>query len=176
MKKFLLGLVTLVVALGMFSSCEEDEDRDLAIVLSGEWEGDFGAFYTISINGSKPEPYRAEYTRLQFTPFRDYSKRGYGTEIDFYGPRSPYPELAYKFRWEVEDGVIYIEFIGHDNMDLVLNDFKMDSKWFTGKIDGKRFSLEKMTDFYDWTPWDDYFVTHPDQPSSSHEMTDRERN
>lgn len=172
MKKILLGLMALV-AFSCFTSCKDDDDRDLAIVLSGEWEGDFGAYYTRDFKGDR-EIVRASYSQLVFTPRHEYSKSGYGTEADVYVRNSREKDIyTYNFRWEVEDGVIYIEFVGYDDIDdLVLDDYKMDSSYFTGKLNGKSFRLEKMSSHYEWTPYDDFFTKKPDQPDPGHHIRD----
>lgn len=171
MKKFLFNLLIVVSAFCAFSSCKEDEDRDIAVILSGEWEGNFGATYTVSMSGSRPESYSTKKTRLQFTPSRDYSKHGSGVEVDIYSD-GPFRELVYEFKWTVDDGRIFFEFPEYEGMDFVIENYKMDSDSFYGYINDKRFNLHKLADYYDWTPYHDYFNKHPEQPGSRHEIDD----
>jgi len=172
MKKILFAMMVAIVALSSFSSCKEDEDRDIAMILSGKWEGNFGATYSVSISGSRTESYSTKTTSLTFDPHRDYGKRGSGLEVDNYGSGAPIPELVYEFFWSVNERVIHFEFPDYEGMDFDICDYELDSEYFRGTINGKKFKLRKVSDYYDWTPYKDYHSLHPDQPSSGHDIQD----
>jgi len=171
MKQILFNLLIVVAALCSFSSCKDDDDRNLAIVLSGEWEGNFGANYTISINGSTPQTYSTRKSHLVFDPKYDYAKRGNGFEIDYYD-NGPYDYLRYDFKWKVEDGIITLTFLDFDPIEtLVIDNYDMDSDDFWGTIGDKTFHLSKIVNHYDWTSYDSFSRREGEDVETDHNMS-----
>ena len=84
MKKIYSSLMMIAVALFTaftFSSCDDDVEE--AMILSGEWTGDFGMYYEYR------NPYTgqwmdfdADYTNLVFYPAYEYATHGTGQQVD----------------------------------------------------------------------------------------------
>lgn len=154
-KNYLAMLLGALVAFVSFTSCTDDDDVR-GMVLSGEWEGDFDMYYDYEYSWGKVERFYANLTYLEFLPF-DYSyNSGYGYQVDFYDDySSPYDEIYHSFLWEVRYGTIYIRYKGEHEWDTYLRDYQMTNNRLTGYFEDtyNRFSLVKLTDYYDWTPY-----------------------
>lgn len=147
-KLFLLLSVLLATSL---VSCDDDVTK--SVKLSGEWEGDFGMCYdATNPYTSISRRFYASYTYLYFQPHHDYSTYGTGKQIDFYN-EGPYSKQYYYFRWEVEDGHIILTYPSNRNLNIVIDSYRLTNSRFTGYINGERFDLDKLSDFY---AWDDY--------------------
>ncbi len=137
-----------LVAMISFSSCNSD-DQDEAMVLSGEWKGDWNMWY-IDDYGVKHYAYD---TYLKLVPSSSYSTRGYGIQEDYYRT-GRYRYLWYKFNWEVRNGILYLEYPYDHDLDTFIRDYSLSNDYFSGYFgnSSKRFRLVKLTDWYSWTP------------------------
>ena len=155
MKKSYLGMMLgAVVALGSFTSCDEDDTKGM--VLSGEWEGQFGMYYEYQYKWGDYERFFADYTYLDFVPYSDSYKSGYGYQVDFYDDYdSPYSEIYHSFTWQVKGGTIYLTYRGEREWDTFIRDYQMSNSELRGYFEytDTRFSLRKVSDYYDWTPY-----------------------
>ncbi|MDO4496615.1 MAG: hypothetical protein Q4B58_02090 [Bacteroidales bacterium] len=152
MKKFQQILMAFAAMIIGFSSCGDD-DVDQAMVLSGEWEGDFGMSYCIDWHGEEIW-FDADYSVLTFIPAYDLATHGTGYEMDYY-MYGPYESEFFKFRWKVDGGEVIIKYYDPSLNDLYINNYYMDNDYFGGRFQesGMKFKLFKRKDFYDWTPW-----------------------
>lgn len=154
MKKACNYIMMLMVALTVFSltSCQDD-DIDQAYDMNGIWQG--------TIQG---EYYHDRYgrdgrwdTEIQFVQDGDFSRGGYGVEVDY----SYYTGRAYesRFYWEVRNGRILLDY--DDGYSVIIRDYELyyigSGMRFRGYFDNYRtgeamasFSLVKVSDWTDW--------------------------
>ncbi|MCQ2147878.1 MAG: hypothetical protein MJZ16_10220 [Bacteroidales bacterium] len=142
----LIGFVSVFA----FAAC--DIDTAQSVVLSGNWQGDFGMFYTYRVGG---RTYRFDSydTELVFYPKYDYATYGYGKEIDYY-EYGPYEYQVYYFNWEIVDGIVYLDYPSDHNLSTAISDYQMTNCSFSGYFgdSDSRFNLTKVYDYYEWTP------------------------
>jgi hypothetical protein len=157
MKKFYSNLMMMAVALFSvvtFTSC--DEDIDEAMILSGEWSGDFGMYYEAQHpRTGRWYAFDAEYTNLKFYQYDEYSTRGYGKQVDFYR-EGPYAYQYYDFYWEVRNGIIYLDYPYDPELNVAIRDYRLNYSKFSGWIGDVHFELYKLRDFY-WDSYDGYY-------------------
>lgn len=142
-------LLLAVITMGLVSSCSED--REVAITLSGEWEGDFGMYYTYG-----GRTYDSYDTYIVFYPDHEYAKKGYGIQEDYY-KYGPYRRQYYRFYWRVSGGDIFLEYPRDPELNTVIRDYKISERRFTGYFgsSSSRFYLDKLSSPYDWRHCDD---------------------
>lgn len=151
MKQFYRTLALAWIALlpiVAFTSC--DEDTEEAMVLSGEWTGDFNMYYTDRYGYE----YDAAYTDLRMIPAYDYATYGTGQQVDFYSRPCPVRYQSFYFTWEVRNGRIYLTYPYDHNLDVVIRDYRLNESRFTGYFGdtNSSFYLRKLSGFY----WGDY--------------------
>lgn len=151
MKKIYTSLMMLAMALfsvTILTSC--DEDIEEAMMLSGEWTGDFGMYYAYEnpYTGRVME-FDASHTNLVFYPDYEYSTHGTGQQIDYYN-YGPYTYRYYYFEWKVRNGRVHMYYPDAPELNAVISNYRMTDNSFSGYIGGVRFSLMKLYDFYRW--------------------------
>ncbi len=152
MKHFKIWAFMLLMTLscGIFTSC--DEDRDLSMVISGEWYGDFGMSYDAMVYG-RPMTFYATESRVVFYPHHNYATYGTGTQVDFYA-NGPYESIYYRFRWTTRNGVIYLTYPYEDSyLNTEISDYWLSDSRFEGFFGwtDSRFCLHKISGYYDWS-------------------------
>lgn len=149
MKKtnLLLTCLMAMFTLFAFTSCDT-EDHDRAMVLSGEWTGYFGMYY---FDGYRE--YDAYRTDISFTPAPGHRPYGTGIQVDHYRYPAPYSYLYYRFNWEIRNGVIYLSYPYDPELDVAIYEYDMTNNSLTGYVGTTWFSLRKIYDYYDWTPY-----------------------
>ena len=154
MKKFSHLLVPILAALCTLglTSCE-DQDSTQAMVLSGQWTGDFGMYYDYEYRG-RVYSFDADYTDIVFYPQYDFATYGWGKQVDYYYD-GPYAYQYYRFYWSVDRGIIYLRYPYAPELNTTISDYRMNNDRLTGWFEGtnSRFSLYKIVDYYDWTPY-----------------------
>lgn len=147
------SLLLAAVCFGSFVSCDEDDMKGM--VLSGDWEGNFGMYYTID-DGYHYKTYDSYDSDLSFIPYSNSYSSGYGYETDYY-KFGPYDEIYHAFTWEVRNGTIYIDYRSPSDAHLstYMRDYHMTNDELTGYFGdtGSRFTLYKYHDQYDWKPY-----------------------
>lgn len=171
--KFYLFAMMAIMSCGMFTSCDEDVEE--AMVLSGEWVGDFGMNYTDRYGNT----YECYDTNLRFYQYNSYSRSGRGEQVDFYYDEDPYRwggrhdhrflymKQYYRFEWTISNGVIHLRYPHNPQLNIDIYDYRLTSRYFDGYIGDSRtpFSLDKLVDFgwneydrygdfYEWNYWD----------------------
>lgn len=156
-----LILAIITMAIGLFSSCSLMEDADKAKVLSGEWKGDFGMYYYYADRSGHTEKFESHYTRICFIPNYENSRSGTGIQVDYYD-EGPYEYQYYQFSWSVSDGAIYLTYDYDHELDTRISDYHLKNDYFRGTFSssGIPFTLYKITDYYDWTPYVDAYGSH----------------
>lgn len=153
-KNWMKSLALGVMAIISLASC--DRDQEVAINIAGEWHGDFGVYYTEIERDRYGQiheyTYRASDSYLRFIPEYTYATYGRGTQVDYYdGGR--YELGYYQFDWEVRNGSIYLTYIDCPELNVRIDRYRMDDLYFSGRIGNTNFSLRKIADYYDWTPF-----------------------
>jgi len=145
-----------VIAAAALSACDEDVNKSM--VLSGQWEGDFGMYYDYTYNGETIR-FDCYDTRLVFYPDYDYATHGYGKEVDYYD-YGPYEYQYYYFNWEIRDGIVYLDYPYDRNLSTQIYDYRMNDFRFTGHFGNSdsKFRLNKIADYYCWDPYYDYYM------------------
>ena len=161
MMKKMYNYLVLLAALTMgltFASCD-DEDVSIAMNLSGDWQGDFGMYFS---DGWRE--YDAAYTYLRFTPRYDYATEGMGEEIDFFDVRSPIRSQSFLFKWRVVNGVLQLRYLYAPELDVDIRNYVMDRNYFSGRVANTTFTLGKLYDYYGWygSTYDDYYGHYND--------------
>lgn len=155
MKKYLLSISCLLVSIFAFTSCDDDVTK--SIVISGEWRGDFGMYYTYWYDNEELT-FDSYDTYIEFIPAYDYATYGYGKQVDYYD-YGPYEYQYYYFDWEIQKGVIYLTYRNDHNLGTQIHDYHLNNDVFSGLCEGatSRFKLYKLTDYYDWSEYDGYY-------------------
>lgn len=155
--KRLFTLLALALPL-VLASCDGDNDYYEARVLSGQWTGDMGMYY------SETNPYTgqtvyfdADYTDIVFYPDYDYATHGYGKQVDYY-TYSPVKRMYFYFDWEVINGRIYISYPYDPELSAVISNYSLNDRRFKGLIgiNNTPFTLYKIAGYYDWEYYNDY--------------------
>ena len=129
-------------------------DRGRASVITGQWQGDFGMYYSVQ------HPYTgqlvtfdANYSYVQF--YSDYygARSGWGKQIDFYRT-GPYQYQYYQFYWEVRNGVLYLTYPQDHNLDVAIYDYYLDNQYFTGRMGTSNFQFRLSKLSYNY--WNSY--------------------
>lgn len=146
--KHLFISILALTATATFTSCDEDVDQ--AMMMSGQWRGDFGMFYYYRY-GNRVYRFDSYDTDIIFYPKYDYATYGSGKQIDYYF-EGPYSYQYYYFDWSIKDGVIYLTYPYDHELDADIYNYYMDEDRFYGRFGNSdsRFSLYKLTDYYDW--------------------------
>ncbi len=121
-------------------------DRQRANVISGEWQGDFGMYYTaIHPISGKAVTFEAAYSYLLVQNDYAGARRGVGKQIDFYRT-GPYEYQYYLFYWEVRNGVLYLTYPQDSNLNVAIYDYYLSNSIFTGRVgnSGFRFRLTSL--------------------------------
>jgi len=150
---YLFFVFCIMASAIVLSSCEYIEDGRKSMVLSGEWRGDFGMYYTYR-DGRGEYSFDSYDTRITFIPAYDHAHYGRGMQVDYYD-YGPYEYQYYHFSWSVDGGVIYLTYDYDHNLDTRISDYHMTNDYLTGVFDysGTSFRLHKIVDYYDWTPY-----------------------
>ena len=151
----LLNTIALLVMCVAFTSCENEDVKE-SIVLSGQWRGDWGMYYQIEHRG-RVYTYDSYDTDIVFYPDYDYATYGYGYQVDWYD-YGPYERLSFRFKWSIDNGIVKIYYPGYPEYDTFIRDYRLSNDYFSGYLGNSntRFSLGKLRDYYDWTPYSYY--------------------
>lgn len=179
----LLSLAFLAFSLFGLTACElyigDDSyyphgggDRQRANVISGEWEGNFGMYYTIANPYTgQATTFDANYTYVRFMSNYPGARSGTGQQIDFYRS-GPYEYQYYRFLWEVRNGVLYLTYPQDHNLDVAIYDYYLSDRYFSGRMGDSnfafqlgrlsynhwnRFSGDYMYGVYDSWDWGSYY-------------------
>ena len=145
-----LRLASLMASLLVLcTSCMDDDTRE-SMDLSGQWTGDFGMYYNYEYRG-KVYTFDSYDTDIVFYPDYNYATHGYGYEVDYY-EYGPYEKMSLRFNWEINRGIIYLDYPGYSEYSTQIRDYYLTDEHFTGYFVNStgRFSLRKLTDYYDW--------------------------
>ena len=152
MKKIftLLNLVALLSLGALTASCERDPDTEESMVLSGQWQGDWGLSYDYEYRG-RVYTFDSFDTDIVFYPDYDYATHGYGYQVDWYRT-GPYSRMSFRFEWSIRNGVINVAYPGYPEYDTTIYDYTLTNDYFAGRMGdhGLRFNLTKLADYYDW--------------------------
>ena len=151
---YLFLALCMVASAMVFSSCEYIEDGKKSMVLSGEWRGDFGMYYTYLDRYGNERTYDSYDTHISFVPAYDHAHYGTGVQVDYY-EQGPYEYQYYRFHWSVDGSVIYLTYDYDHDLDTRISDYHMTNDYLSGIFDysGTSFRLYKLVDYYDWTPY-----------------------
>ena len=177
---------SFMMAMFSFSSCEEWQDINQSMALSGEWRGDFGMYYDYIDGRGRRYTFDCYDSRISFIPAYAHASYGRGTQVDYYD-YGPYEYLYYKFSWSVENGVVYLSYDYDHELDVRISNYSMNNDYFSGifSSSGNSFRLRKIADYYNWTPyvniygyedrygWDyDYYYDAPFSRSEGEQLAD----
>jgi len=144
----------LLLAAGIFASCDSDTHR--AVILSGEWRGDFGMFYEYQYYNPRfdrdvVERFDSYDTYIVFYPDYNYASHGWGKQVDYYNA-GPYTHQYYRFEWAIERGVIKLFYPSDPELSTNIVDYRLSNDMFTGYFTNSidPFHLNKLSSFYDW--------------------------
>lgn len=147
--KFINILLVSLCLTSVLTSCDTDPDHNVARILSGEWYGDFGMYYTYEHHG-RVYTFDSYDTDIKFFPDHDYATYGTGYQIDYYA-HGPYEYQCYSFKWEILDTRIYLDYIDAPELSTCISDYEVVNNHFTGWFDGTDsfFDLVKTENYYD---------------------------
>lgn len=150
----MMTIAAIIAAAFSFSACDNDRilDTNQSIVLSGQWYGDFGMYYTWIERGHS-YTFDSYETDIVFYPAYDYATHGRGKQVDYY-EYGPYEYQYYQFEWAIRDGYIYLYYDYDHELDTRISQYSMTNDYFSGVFPGgTRFRLRKIADYYNWTPF-----------------------
>jgi len=153
-RHYFLFYALIILSACMFTSCDNIEDTNQSMALSGEWQGDFGMYYTYVDRWGREYTFDSYDSNIRFVPAYDYANYGTGTQVDYYED-GPYEFQYYYFTWSVSNGTIYLSYDYDHVLDTRISDYHMTNDYFAGNFpaSGTSFRLYKMADFYSWTPY-----------------------
>lgn len=161
-KSFTLACMAALVSLCTisFTSCT-DKDTEEAMVLSGQWQGNWGMYYEIEDPWGNIVAFDSYDTDIVFYPQRDYATYGYGYQVDWYRT-GPYERMSYKFHWEITNGVIHMTYPGYPEYNCDIRDYRLNNDRFRGYFSTgtQPFELYKIADYYNWSyyySWDYHY-------------------
>ncbi len=140
---------------------EETMDVNKSIKFAGEWTGDFGMYYNYRYAG-RIYTFDSYDTDIVFYPEYNGATYGWGKQVDYY-EYGPYTHIYNRFDWEIRHGVIYIKYYSDNGMDCVIYDYTMTRDYFSGRFGSSsdKFRLSKISDYYDWSIYLDYYLFFP---------------
>ena len=106
----------LLISAFAFISCDDFDDINQSMALSGDWRGDFGMYYNYVDGRGRHYTFDSYDTRITFIPAYSQARHGRGTQVDYY-EYGPYEYQYYKFSWEINYGVIYITYYYDHEID-----------------------------------------------------------
>ncbi len=121
--------------------------------IANQWTGNLGISYTYSYRG-REYSFKADYTDIIFYPKTNLDTYGLGKQVDFYND-GPYTYQYYEFYWSVDRGTIYLRYPYAPELNTAISDYRIDNDRLTGRFKGSNsiFTLNKIVDYYDWTPY-----------------------
>ena len=148
------AIIIIMLSAFAFASCQDIEDIDQSMVLSGEWRGDFGMYYNYVDRYGRQYTFDCYDSRLTFIPAYSQALHGRGTQIDYYD-YGPYEYQYYKFNWQISNGNLYITYEYDHELDTRISNYRMTNDYFSGVFSstGTSFRLYKLADYYNWTPY-----------------------
>lgn len=151
----LFNTVALLMMGAMFTSCMSD-DAEEAMYLSGQWTGNFGMFYNYEYRGEIYQ-FNSYDTDIVFYPDYQYATRGYGEQVDYYY-EGPYEKMCLRFYWEINRGVIYLDYPRYPEYTTQIRDYSLTDASFRGYfVNGtNEFRLRKIAGYYDWGYYESY--------------------
>ena len=143
----------LIACACTFISCDRIEDTNQSMALSGEWQGDFGMYYTY-VDRGRTYTFDSYDTYIRFIPDHPYANYGTGTQVDYY-EYGPYEYQYYHFTWSVRNSTIYLSYEYDHSLDTRISNYHMTNDYLTGTFPASNttFRLYKLSDFYSWTPY-----------------------
>ena len=166
-----ISLFSIIAMAGlclMFTSCADD-DTEEAMVLSGQWQGNWGMYYGYTYPDGFYDEFDSYDTDIIFYPDYDYATHGYGYQVDWYDRRpnangniSPYQRLSYRFNWSIINGVINLTYPGYPEYNTSIRDYRLNNSHFTGYFpnSSEPFRLNKIQDFYSWYDYDNLYRSY----------------
>lgn len=164
MKKIYPLLLLLLSALN-FAACdiyvddpyydERGTDRSRASIISGQWKGDFGMFYSARHpHTGQWQQFDADYSHIIF--YSDYygARSGTGKQVDFYR-YGPYEYQYHAFYWEVRGGTLLINYPHDPNLNVEIYDYSLTPYNFRGRINGSNFVFN-LTKLSHWNRWNHF--------------------
>lgn len=151
--RFLAAIIFILSAFAL-TSCEDIDDVNQSMALSGEWRGDFGMYYNYYDKWGKRYTFDSYDTRITFIPDYSHALHGRGTQVDYYD-YGPYEYQYYKFSWSISNGNIYLYYDYDSELNTRISNYRMTNDYFSGifSASGTSFKLYKLRDFYNWTPY-----------------------
>ena len=179
----------LLISAFAFISCDDFEDINQSMALSGDWRGDFGMYYNYVDGRGRHYTFDSYDTRITFIPAYSRARYGRGTQVDYYD-YGPYEYQYYKFSWEINNGSLYLTYDYDPELDTRISNYRMTNDYFSGTFasTGTSFRLYKIADYYNWTPyvnvygygprndWDYGYPYYAPQTRSDVEATDSTSN
>lgn len=145
---------------GFFEYVEETHDKAQSMAFSGEWTGDFGMYYNYRYAG-RTYTFWADYTNIVFYPRYAGATYGTGKQVDYYYD-GPYAYEYHSFNWEIRAGIVYLDYPSDRSLNTSIYDYRMTNSSFYGYFgdSNESFSLRKIADYYDWTPYVNTYGNH----------------
>ncbi|MCR5312178.1 MAG: hypothetical protein K6E54_00760 [Bacteroidaceae bacterium] len=152
MKKILpiLGSLMMMLSVFFFTSCEST-DTSRSVILSGQWRGNFGMYYSYTTSTGRQYIFNSYDTYIVFYPEYDYATYGSGKQVDYYD-EGPYDREYHFFYWEMKNGRLYLDYPYDRNLNTVICEYHLNNRRFYGYFENasEPFTLYKLSDYYDW--------------------------
>lgn len=150
---YFMMLAMAVVALPMFTSCEEDDQYLADQLRNKDWQGYIGTYYSDRW-GLSGEDFN---TVMHFTSKDSWYTSGRGEELD-YRTGSRYDYAYCTFKWFIVDGEITLIYDDDKWQPIYIVDYSLNASRFRGYIyDGtnRRIKFDLRNEAYnDWNYYD----------------------
>lgn len=151
MKKIFTYMMTAIVAMTMFTSCESDDHYLAETLMNRDWQGYLETFY-YDRWGLSGKEYN---TVMRFEGVDNYATSGRGYELD-YRINSWRDDYAYcTFKWFIVDGELTL--IYDDNLwqPIYIVEYHLTSSNFYGRIDdgtNRKIQFDFVNEYFeDWS-------------------------
>ena len=156
---FMVGML-LASSSMLLSSCTY-HDTEEAIVLSGQWQGNWGMYYEVEDPWGNIVAFDSYDADIVFYPDYDYATHGYGYQVDWYN-EGPYERMSYRFHWSITSGIIHLTYPGYPEYNSDIRDYHLNYDRFRGYFTNgtQPFELYKIADYYNWSyyyEWDYHY-------------------
>lgn len=170
-------LIAMTAAITL-NSCERDDQYEADLLISGDWQGYLGEYYSDrwGLTGTEYE------TVMHFDGRGAGSTSGRGYQVD-YNTRSRYRDFAYcGFQWSIVQGQITLIYDDAEWTPVYIYDYSLSASRFRGYMDdGTRrtikFDLQNLY-FNDWGRYnnsyynDDYYYVRGANAAALPTVTD----
>ena len=131
------------------------------LAVSGQWEGDWGMYYSYRDSNGEYVEYDAYKTDIIFYPDDVDAARGYGYQVDWYNT-GPYERFSFRFNWNITKGTIYVTYPCNPEYNTSIRNYRLNNSHFIGYFTNSAspFDLLKIKNYYNWSDYEKLYSSN----------------